>query len=114
MVAFLETLTDQSFVTDEKYSDPFVYGTVGINDLDLVEMGIAPNPVYETATVVLNDAFEGQNITIRLLDIAGKTVWVDQTNSAVYNFQRGQVPSGTYILEASSETHRSSDKIMLK
>lgn len=114
MVAFLETLTDQSFVTDEKYSDPFVYGTVGINDLDLVEMGISPNPVVDVATVVLNDSFEGQSTRIRLMDIAGKTIWTDQTNTAVYNFQRGQVPSGTYILEAVSSTHRSSDKVVLK
>jgi len=114
LVDFMETLTDQNFVSAEKFSDPFVYGTVGINDLDLVQMGIYPNPVVDQATVVLSEVFEGQSTTIRLLDVTGKTIWSDQVNTSNYTFDRGQLAAGTYVLEARSAKHRSSDKLIVK
>ncbi|MEM9997249.1 MAG: cytochrome c peroxidase, partial [Bacteroidota bacterium] len=92
LVAFLETLTDEDFLTDERWSDPFVTATASEDDA-AQPMAVAlsaayPNPFRDAVAldVTLEQAAEA---TVVVYDLMGRQVAVLLT---------GAQPAGTQAL----------------
>lgn len=114
LVAFMHTLTDESFINDSKWSDPFVYeDAVGVSELLDFGVEVFPNPVVETATVTFGADLENEVKQIRLLDLSGKVIWQDKTSGENYSFEKGSLSSGNYLIEIEAGTKRGAQKLSI-
>lgn len=115
LVAFLETLTDESFLSNEKWSNPWssIVSTNPEIDLDVFNLKIYPNP----AENILNISFENPNlntIKLKLYDINGRLVKSITTNSSTAIIEREMLPSGVYKLTVSDKSDSQSEKVLFK
>ncbi len=97
LLAFLHTLTDESFKTNPKWSDPFVPFTVVNNVIeeDLIDLKVFPNPMASSTTITLQDN-DNSGAKIIILDQMGKQVFTDSFEGSTYNFNNYILPSGIY------------------
>lgn len=77
LVAFMETLTDESFIADERWSDPFL-ATTGTSSPEAPALRLAPpapNPASGAATVRFS-LRTATDVTLDVLDLRGRRVAV--------------------------------------
>jgi hypothetical protein len=77
---------------------------------------IIPNPVKTQAEIVIQGHQPDDNLSIILYDYSGKIIFEEKINSNPYNFHRGDLPAGLYILTLYDKTDVviGREKIMLK
>lgn len=114
LVAFLHTLTDEAFVTDERWSDPFC-GTPSSALEPLPQQGwtVFPNPVHAAFTVRLN-RWEGQPAQLRLVHSNGQQIRSWAVAQPVMNLDRGTLPAGLYYLVLQQQDGASTQPLVLK
>jgi len=91
---FLLTLTDESFLTDPRFSNPFPQ-TVNTSIVELEGVQVYPNPTVDAVQIKLP---EGGKTAIYLTSTEGKTVYNDVTSDRSYILQRNGLASGIYFL----------------
>ena len=74
-------------------------------------MGIWPNPVTQ-GIIHINTSAEIRRI--RLIDVSGKTVLVQELRGTVNTLRVGQVAAGLYFLWVETETGSTVQKILIK
>jgi cytochrome c peroxidase len=113
LVAFMKTLTDESFLTNEKWSDPFQE----VNSspfLPLEEkITIFPNPFKDKATVEFDNA-SGANYSLRLTTVEGRVLQSYQTSSNSLLIEKGNLGTGVYMLEIKKDNRKKVEKIILQ
>ena len=114
LAAFLHTLTDEAFTTDERWSDPFC-GTPSstIDPLPQTGWTVFPNPVSTTFTVRL-DSWSGQPAQLLLINNNGQQLksWTLDQMSTPLN--RELLPSGLYYLVLQNERGQSTQPVVFK
>ena len=114
LAAFLHTLTDEAFTTDERWSDPFC-GTPSstIDPLPQTGWTVFPNPVSTTFTVRL-DSWSGQPAQLLLINNNGQQLksWTLDQMSTPLN--RELLPSGLYYLILQNERGQSTQPVVFK
>ena len=73
--------------------------------LPLLQVKVMPNPVYETARIVFENA-EPATRTFLLYDVTGRVLRTQQFSDSTLEFQRNQLPAGVYwfaVQEASGK-----------
>lgn len=111
LLAFLKTLTDQSFITDERWSDPFC-ATTDTNAPELIRntLRVFPNPA--SAHLNIRMLHEGA-YQLRLVSSAGQTLREARFNGSTYLFDVGGVPAGAYYLYVAG-AEQSVQKVVLQ
>lgn len=111
LLAFLNTLTDQTLITNEKWSNPFpqVSGTSFLPLEEKVE--INPNPVKNTAIITL-DNNSSKEYKFRLTSSSGVTLKSFQTTSNSVILSKDELPSGIYFLEIIKGNLKKTEKII--
>lgn len=111
--AFLLTLTDEDFLTNDKWADPFKNST-SLHSEDLgADVKIMPNPFDQLATITI-EGYENIRKDIRLVSTDGQTVLTDYFTDDLYELQRSRLHTGLYILTVSCQNKVGSYKIMVQ
>ncbi len=75
----------------------------GINDNFAGKAITYPNPYSSRTTIYFNNPFH-QDYSLSIFDLGGKVVQkVNQIKSSYYEFERGSLPNGVYLLELKGE-----------
>ncbi len=101
LIAFLETLTDESFKTDVKWSDPFAPISF-VPEIEEIEVSVAPNPMADFANITI-DNNENSTAVLRVIDQTGRQVFTDQFKGNTYSFNKHSLPAGIYSVSISTE-----------
>lgn len=112
MVAFLETLTDESFITEPKWSDPFGLET-GLGNFDIENLVIRPNPTRDVAVIEYDNPNQ-ELVTFHVFTADGKLVLNEQTRSDSYTLDKGIFQPGTYFIEVIMDDQKSAAKLMVQ
>ena len=113
--AFLLTLTDESFLTDEKWSNPWspIVSTTSYITESGFKVQAYPNPVEDFINVEFpNPSFS--EINIQLYNISGQLVKSYKTQGDQFNIKRGKLPAGIYKLVVNNGPESQTKKILLK
>lgn len=115
LLAFLRTLTDQSFVTDQRLSDPFVATehstSVSQNDPTLID-NIYPNPMAERATIQFQNP--SRVLThLRVYSLSGSLMTVGATVENRYTLERNNLPAGQYLVSVEQANRRAVHKLIV-
>ena len=111
LVAFLKTLTDQDFLTDERWSNPFCE-TTAITTIQESEIKVFPNP-FSHATEINLGNINGEEFSLRILDIQGRQLWETKTSNNVIHFENDFIPAGIYFLQIGNNDKRGVKKIII-
>ena len=111
LVAFLKTLTDESFTVNEKWSDPF--RTTGTVDQELESLVLKPNPMHTYSTVEWSNP-ENKSTQINIFDMNGRLIYQTATSGNIYEIQKAELIEGMYILELQLGDKRSSRKLIVQ
>ena len=110
--AFLLTLTDESFKTNVKWSDPFS-PISSVVDEDLMGLMVAPNPMNNYTNITL----EGNELTtaqLLITDQLGRIVFKDEFKGNEYSFNNYSLPSGIYNVSINNEKSRNSLQLIIQ
>ncbi|WP_421946333.1 cytochrome c peroxidase [Phaeodactylibacter xiamenensis] len=114
LVAFLHTLTDEAFIADERWSDPFC-GTPSSTLEPLPQQGwtVFPNPAGYTFTVRL-DNWSGQSAQLRLMNSNGQQLRSWTVFQPVLQLHRQQLAPGLYYLVLQGQNGASTQPIVFE
>ncbi|MEO1262146.1 MAG: cytochrome c peroxidase [Bacteroidota bacterium] len=111
--AFMLTLTDESFITDERWSDPFEEASSSsFVPLD-EKVNIYPNPFRDQATVELDNA-SGASYTLRLTTVDGRVLRTFKTTSSTLVIEKQNLQAGVYMLEVKKGNRMQVEKIVVQ
>lgn len=98
LVAFLKTLTDTVFTTDERFSDPFCIDT-NTDDFSLNHnISIAPNPFSNHTTIQIDGDWRDFE-TVELLNVNGQILQSKKVVGNSFEVFRNNVESGIYFVK---------------
>ncbi len=101
IIAFMNMLTDEDFLQNEKWSNPWT-SVVSISPPPLLEgVKVYPNPVADFIQIELNKPAESIYL-IQLFDIKGQLIKSIETSEMNYTLNRNQLPAGIYNLKVSN------------
>ncbi|HFA47744.1 MAG TPA: T9SS type A sorting domain-containing protein [Bacteroidetes bacterium] len=113
LVAFLNTLTDESFLTGPKWSDPFEPST-GSHFLPLEEeVLIYPNPMMDKATIRFDNA-RGDTYRLRLTSVDGRVLRSFKTASSTFVLEKEELNAGVYFLEIRKGNRQQIEKLVVQ
>lgn len=114
LIAFLKTFTDKTFITEEKFSDPFepaILGTSSYNGFE--DIILKPNPMLDRAVIEYKNDL-GKLVSINILSADGKLLRHDSTQEAAYSLEKDEFDAGLYFIELIMENSRSIQKLIVK
>jgi cytochrome c peroxidase len=113
LLAFLHTLTSETMLSHDKWSDPFAVN-VGITPLPLKErIGIFPNPMHQT-TLIEWDNPQQLEYQFRMIDVNGQTVRALQSSGSSVVVERDQLPVGMYLLEIKRGNKVQTERLLIQ
>ncbi len=113
LVAFLKTLTDPQFLSDERWSDPFCDpNTVGVTEL-LPEsyFTLAPNPVRELLQLRLSGPLQ-PGTKVQLLDAHGQLLREALFDESQLQINTADLPAGIYLVRLTVGHRQVSKKVV--
>ena len=108
--SFLLTLTDNSFITDPRFSNPFPQ-TVNTSIVELEGVQVFPNPTVDHIQVKLPQSTKS---AIYLTSADGRTVFSDVTSDRSYLIQRNGLPTGVYFLRIEANAKIKTMKVIFE
>lgn len=115
LVAFMKTMTDYEFLTDERWSDPFIEESIasGIQDQANNGVEVIPNPIAEVATIQFENTANNV-VYLELLDLSGRLIWSDRSTGNSYSFSKGELAAGTYLLRLTQDKANKVEKLVIQ
>lgn len=110
--AFLNTLTDDSFLTDDKWSDPFS-SIVGIENEQVLEVAISPNPMSTFAIIELDNP-NNEVIKMELYNEVGQLVKADSFSGSTYQLDKNALSSGMYSVKLQGDKKHKTIKLIVQ
>ncbi len=110
--AFLETLTDESFLTDVKWSDPFA-SIVNIGNTEVLEVAISPNPMNSYAIIELDNP-TNELVQVELYNEVGQLVKSDSFSGSTYQLDKNALVAGMYNVRLQSENKYKTIKLIVQ
>ena len=113
LIAFLKTLTDKSFLENEKWSDPFQTTTNIPSTPSFESLVIQPNPMRTSALIEFENV-KNELVYIKVFDGTGKLMQQDQIRSNRYELRKSDFAPGMYFVEMLMGTQKSTHKLMVQ
>ncbi len=113
LLVFLESLTDQSFIEDTKFSDPFRLVATNIEGESINGLSLFPNPLNSSTTIQMQDASEKIHI-VKVMDLSGKLVYEQVVNAPSFKFERGNLSAGIYLMKVWTDEGMTTRKLILQ
>jgi len=112
LVSFLKTLTDESFQTNPRWSDPFG-NTTSIPNNGFFDMVIKPNPFSEQSILEFDNSL-GKLTSINIMNAEGRLIKHDNFTGNTYAFNKTEFNSGIYIIEIIQGDRRQTQKMIVR
>ena len=112
LVAFLKTLTDETFQTNPKWSDPFKLGT-STTTIEFDNLLLRPNPMRNQAVIEFDNPTQ-QPVSVNIFSADGKLLKHDQTRSNQYILNREDFENGMYLIELLMDDRKSTQKLIVQ
>ena len=113
LIAFMKTLTDETFLTHEKWSDPFQEASSS-PFLPLEEkVTIFPNPFKDMATVQFDNA-SNATYNLRLTTVDGRVLKSYKTSTNTVTIEKGNLNAGVYMLEIRKDNRQKVERIVIQ
>lgn len=101
--------------TTHRVGDNFVVVNTWQPFVDGLSLRVVPNPVAETAMLVIEGLSQQSGWQVAMYDATGKLVRTGNLENRQWKLERGQLPSGMYFLKViSGSTVLGTGKLMLK
>ncbi|MDF1695872.1 MAG: cytochrome c peroxidase [Saprospiraceae bacterium] len=111
LVDFLKTLTDETFITNPKWSDPFSIFNSTTSTLT-ESLKLYPNPMTDQA--VIKFANPGNDlVSISILTQDGRLVKHDRINQNKYILNKSDFHAGIYFVQIIKGTDKSTQKLII-
>lgn len=91
-----------------------ISSTQTVNDSYNTAIKVYPNPIISKSTVFLGNFGTNSVVYINIFDNAGRVIFKENTNKSDFIIQRGNFPSGLYVLNVKNEKFSKNLKILLK
>ncbi|MEL6610634.1 MAG: cytochrome c peroxidase [Bacteroidota bacterium] len=110
LVAFMRTLTDESFLADERWSDPFAEVVAGEDDAVqpavVTLSAVYPNPFHDEARIQVTFA-QATSATVAVYDLMGREVarlaeGVQPSGTQTLRWAAAGLASGVYLVRVQS------------
>ncbi|MEO1262380.1 MAG: cytochrome c peroxidase [Bacteroidota bacterium] len=113
MVAYLETLTSETLLTHEKFSDPFVEPS-SVRSMELEqEFTVFPNPFNEKTTVQFENP-QRDVYQFFLKNTSGQLLYSVESNNENVVIEKGELPAGVYFLEIRKGEHFKMERLVVQ
>lgn len=113
LINFLKTLTDQTLLTDPKWSDPW-RSVTNDHEYDPIDhLKVYPNPIEDKVMVEIDNP-DANEYQITIYDISGKLINTFMTTDNLLEVPRAGAPSGIYELVASDGKHQKTFKLIYR
>ena len=112
LIAFLKTLTDDSFLTEEKWSDPFEASSNNKNP-GFNNLLVKPNPM-DDRTVISFENDGNELVSVNVLSADGRLIEHFKTNSNNVHFDKADFNSGLYFIQLIMGDRRSTQKLVVR
>jgi len=113
LIAFMNTLTDETFATNPKWSNPFVEVTSDFSPELLEGITVSPNPTKGQTTIDLNNP-DAKEFQMNLTTIDGKVVRQISTTDQQYTLTKGDLSAGIYLLKITDQNKMATIKIIMQ
>jgi len=97
LIAFMNTLTDESFKTNEKWSNPFE-ATASVPENLEIDFVIKPNPMLSEATIEFQNP-NGENVSINILSSTGQLIETRKVKDEFFTLDKNKFNAGMYFVE---------------
>ena len=109
--AFMLTLTDRSFITNEKWSNPFQLASTTENEIE--DVVLRPNPMSESAIIEFSNP-SNSLVSINVMSSDGKLLKHDSTTDNFYQMQKADYAGGIYFIHLIIGDKRSVQKLIVQ
>lgn len=113
LVAFLKTLTDTVFTTDERFSDPFCLDTNTENVAFNQKVKVFPNPFSVSTKVVIEGDWRRFK-TMEISTINGQVLLSQVVGNEVVEVFKNELPSGLYFLKLEGDEGQVVKRIVIE
>ncbi len=97
LLVFLETLTDDTFISNPRWSDPFA-NPLSNNNIPIAELKLSPNPTSDVATISFANR-DNSLVSINIINSAGQLLRHDQFVGSEYRIEKGNFSPGIYTIQ---------------
>ena len=114
LIAFMKTLTDKTFLTDEKWSNPFgLTSTNNPGDIGFENIVLKPNPMSDRAIIEFKND-KSQLVSINILSSDGQLIKHDKTSESRYVLDKADFGIGMYFIQLIMDDAKSTQKLIVK
>ena len=110
--AFLRTLTDQSFIENPKWADPFCRTTSTDNVESDLNISFAPNPMSDYSTIYFDNP-TNLDVSISTYNQSGELLYKDTTTGSSFTLNKRGLVSGVYYVHISVGNKTSVRKLVV-
>ena len=111
LVDFLKTLTDNTFTTNPKWSDPFA-DAVATNELTIESVQLFPNPMVDKALIKFANP-NNDIVSINVITQDGRLVKHDRIKTNQYELSKGDFHQGVYFVQLLIGDRKSTQKLII-
>ena len=97
LLTFLETLTDDTFGSNPRWSNPFS-NSVDTVEPPIAELKLAPNPMSDIAIISFANE-ENKLVSINIINSSGMLMKHDQFVGSEYQIEKGDFAAGMYSIQ---------------
>ena len=111
--AFMKTLTDDTFISHEKWSNPFQEVSSTNETVFFQDLVLKPNPMSDRAVI----EFKNENrklVSINIMSSEGRLIKHDNTTSNQFVLEKPWFKPGMYYLELIMDDAKSSQKLIVQ
>ncbi len=113
LIDFMKTFTDESFLTEVKWSDPFENSVSTQNELKMESISLQPNPTTDRATISFaND--EDEVVAVSIYSQDGRILKHDKITSNSYSIEKADYPEGIYFINLLMGSKRATQKLIIQ
>ena len=113
LLDFMNTFTDESFLTNEKWSDPFDYIVPLGEQLTIESISLHPNPTTDRATISFDNAYS-ELVAISIYTQDGKLIKHVKITSDYYSIDKADYPEGIYFINLLMGSKRATQKLIIQ
>jgi len=92
-------------------------GTLGVNEFELGNLSVWPNPAGETINVKLSNISSSADVYVNLYDIQGRTIqnvtYKTSSNTFIKTINLNSVENGIYLLEIKQGNKKATKKVII-
>jgi len=112
LIAFLETLTDQTVALNQKWANPFSYRVSTTEPLD-IDVKVMPNPM-DLYSEIRVDNSAGARIDVSIADNTGKILRTDYFTGNSYTIEKADFVSGLYFVSLTQDNKLATYKLIVQ